>query len=175
MAQGDIRTFNTAKKFSEDIIHELIKNHDIAMIKSKLGAVNSEEASKMNPQMRVLNRFNAMKDRIVFLQTLITESRPTILINGTDTQRDYIKEAKEQLIICEDEFEEQSEELLVIQEGKKPELTKKFKLLGRYLDEIYEQLQQILSKNNLIFFGDDSQFLEDEELKERIKKEVLRA
>ena len=68
-----IRTFNSAKKFAEDVLHPLISNHTNAKLTTRLGAVSNIEASKISPNHRITRRYNALKERIILQQTLINE------------------------------------------------------------------------------------------------------
>ena len=169
-----IRTFNAAKKFADEVLHPLIKSHSDAKIRSKLGANTDEESMKFHPNMRVVKRFNAMKERITILQTLLTEVEPTVRLNKRKSEILLLTELSKQLSTLEDNYEDRGDELLIDGDEmleKRPTLTPLFKKMGQYLDKIYVQLQRIMTKNKLLFFGDDNEYLENEDLMERIKSE----
>ena len=173
---SSIRTFNSAKKFAEEILHPLMDGHKNAKLKTRMGAVNDEEASKVSSSQRMINRFNAMKERVVLQQTLINEIEGTIRLNGVKCEIDLIEEIKEQLQDCEDNFEEKSDEILefqMVNGNRKPIVTNLFKKLGIFLDSTYVHLQRLMTKNKLLFYSDDDEYLEDQELKEKIKRENL--
>ena len=74
----------------------------------------------------------------------------------------------------EDNFEEKLDEILTfkLERGvKRPHLSSMFKEIGYFLDETYVQVQRLMTKNKLLFYSDDDEFLEDQELKEKIKIE----
>lgn len=171
---SSIRTFNSAKKFAEEVLHPLIKSHNEAKIRSRLGGVTDEEAIRISPEMRVAKRFNAMKERIIILQSLITEVIPTVILNGRKSEIRLIEELTKQLSLLEDAYDERTEEL--IEENEKGHTLKPlFKEMGQYLDKIYIQLQRTMTKNKLLFFGDDNEYLDNEQLMERIKSENRKA
>ena len=173
MDRTSIKTFNSAKKFAEEVLHPLIKSHTEAKLRSRLGAISDEEAMKIHPNMRVIKRYNAMKERIVIQQTLLTEVEPTVRLNGRITEIELIEELSKQLSLLEDSYDERGDELMeenATGDGR-PLLTPLFKKMGQYLDKLYVQLQRIMTKNKLLFFGDDNEFLDNEDLMARIKAE----
>lgn len=171
MENSGIRTFNPAKKFAEEVLHPLIKNHSDAKIVSRLGAVNDKEAMMISPKIRMVARFNAMKERIILQQTLINEIEATVLLNERKSENAMITELKKQLGILERNYEERSDEILVISSTQIPELSPLFREISNYLDKTYVQIQRIMTKNKLLFFGEENEFLENEALMERIKSE----
>jgi len=173
MEKTSIRTFNSAKKFAEEVLHPLIKSHTEAKIRSRLGAINDEEALKIPTKMRVIKRFNALKERIIILQTLLTEVEPTIRLNSRKVEIELVETLSEELSKIEDSYDENSEDILEVEDSENsiPRLTPLFKELGQYLDSIYVQIQRIMTKNKLLFFGDDNEFLDEEDIMERIKIE----
>ena len=174
MERSSIKTFNSAKKFAEEVLHPLIKSHSDAKIRSRLGAVSDEDAIRLGANVRVVKRFNAMKERIILLQTLLTEVEPTVRLNGRKSEIELIIELSKQLSNLEDNYDSKTDELL--EDGNdilenKPILTQLFKKMGQYLDKIYVQLQRIMTKNKLLFFGDDNEYLDKDDLMEKIKEE----
>ena len=178
MGRENIRTFNSAKKFAEEILHPLMTEHKDAKVRSRLGAISDEEAMKLPKSVRVIKRYNALKERIILQQTLLTEVEATVRLNGRKSEVEMIEELTNQLSILEDSYNERSSDL-IIEYGDKlnrpPELTPLFKEMGQYLDKIYVQLQRIMTKNKLLFFGEDNEFLDNEDLMERIKSENRQA
>lgn len=167
-----IRTFNSAKKFAEEVLHPLIEDHKNAKIITRLGAINEEEGSKLTSDQRVIKRFNGLKSRIIFQQTLINEIEATVRLNGVKCEIELIEELKNQLNDCENNYEERSEDILefgLINGVRKPILTNLFKKLGIFLDSTYVHIQRLMTKNKLLFYSDNDDYLEDQELKEKIK------
>ncbi len=174
MDRSDIKTFNSAKKFAEEILHPLMTDHKNAKLRSRLGAISDNEASLLSPKVRVIKRFNALKERIIYQQALLTEVEPTVRLNGRKCEIDLIKDLSKQLSILEDNYEDRSSELLIEYSDKLnrvPELTPLFKQMSEYLDKTYVHLQRIMTKNKLLFYGGDDEFMDNDELMERIKTE----
>lgn len=172
--RSSIRTYNSAKKFAEEVLHPLIKSHTEAKIKTRLGALTDEEAIKIPPSVRVVKRFNALKERIIILQTLLNEIEPTVRLNTRKTEIELVQILSEELSDIEDNYEEHGEEIMIPGDhslGLKPHLTNLFKEINVYLDKIYVQIQKIMTKNRLLFFGDDNEFIDNEDLIEIIKEE----
>ena len=51
----------------------------------------------------------------------------------------------------------------------------KFEIINSYLDKLYIQIQKIMTQNKLLFTGNNDEFMEDQDLKERIKRDNLLA
>jgi len=89
-----------------------------------------------------------------------------------------LEKIKEILEEMEDNFDDKKEEIMEIVgigTNKKPKLTKLFKKINRYLDTMYVQIQQIMTKNKLLFTSDNDEWLQDSELKEKIKSDNLKS
>jgi len=174
MDRANIKTFNSAKKFAEEILHPLMIAHKDAKLISRLGAISAKEAMLLTPRVRVANRFNALKERIIYQQSLLTEVDPTVKGNGRKSEIKIMEELTKQLSLLEDSYDERSSEIMIEYNDKLkriPELTPLFKQMGEYLDKTYVQLQKIMTKNKLLFFGGDDEFMDNEELMEKIKME----
>lgn len=171
---SNIRTFNSAKKFAEEILHPLIREHTNAKLKTRLGAVSIEEANKLSFNQRVMNRLNSLKERIVLQQTLINEIEATIRLNKVKCEIELIESITKELDILELNFDDKADSIMEIKSFKgvqKPVLTPLFRKLGQFLDKTYVQIQRLMTKNKLLFYSDDDEYLEDQELKEKIKSD----
>lgn len=170
---SEIRTWNSARKFAEEILHPLIMAHTYAKIRTRLGANSDEDAMKLPPGVRIIKRFNALKERIIYQQALITEVQPTVELNGRESEIELLTTLYKQLSQLEDYYDQRPRDFMLEDEfgEREPALTSLFKETNEYLDKTYIQLQRIMTKNKLLFFGDDMEFLDDEDLMERIKEE----
>ena len=168
----NIRTFNSAKRFAEEVLHPLMKQHTEAKIKTRLGAIDEEHACKMSSNLRIVKRFNALKERVIIQQTLATEIKATVILNKVTSDLEFLEEIEKQLFNIEENINKRSEEILYFkkQRGKqKPILTELFNEIGNFIDNTYVQIQRLMTKNKLLFYSDDDEYLEDQELKEKIK------
>ena len=174
MDRSSLNTFNSAKKFAEEILHELMLKHDNARIVSMIGAGSIEESIKLRPLIRIMNKFNAMKERIVFQQTLVINVLPIVRLNNNKTERKILEEILDNLYNLEEDYENKSDKVLIEGDEKLktlPKLTLLFVEIRRNLDRYYMILCKIMHKNKLIFSGNDDEFADNEDLMERIKSE----
>lgn len=169
-----IRTFNSAKRFAEEVLHPLIKQNTEAKIKTRLGAVTEEQASRMSPNLRVVKRFNALKERITIQQTLATEIKATVILNKVKSDLEFLEEIENQLSNVEENINKEKEQIIYFKR-QKPILTELFHKIGTFLDNTYVQIQRLMTKNKLLFYTDEDEYLEDQELKEKIKTDNRRA
>lgn len=175
---ADIKVFNSAKLFSEHVVFPLIKSHSEAKLITRLGAISIAEANKIFPNQRIINRYNATKERVILQQTLINEIESTILINGVQVEIEMLDSIKTNLNMIEEQFDERKEEIMVfenIKGVKTPILTKMFSEINRYLDSTYVQITKLMTKNKLLFVSASDDYIEDQELKEKIKADNLKA
>jgi len=173
---AEIRTFNSAKLFVETVIHPLIKNHSDSKIVTRLGALSVKEADEISPGQRTINRYNATKERIIFQQTLINEIEATVTINDTKSEIEMLKKLKQNLDELENQFDEHGDQIMVFEHttnGKRPALQPIFGKINKFLDSLYVQIQKIMTKNKLLFTSDNEDYLEDQELKEKIKRDNI--
>lgn len=173
-----ISTYNSAKKFADELIHPLMISQCNSKIISRLGAISILEANKLSPDQRIICRYNATKERIILQQTLIIEIESTVRINDTEIEIQLLEKLKTNLDNLEQNFEDRKDEIMeinVIQGVRRPILTPMFSNINKYLDAIYVQIQRIMTKNKLLFTSGNDEYLEDQELKEKIKADNLRA
>ena len=169
---ADIRTFNSAKKFAEEILHPLMRQHTEAKIKTRLGAINEEQANKIGPNMRVVRRFNALKERVAIQQTLATEIKATVILNKVKSDLELLETVEDQLKNVEENINRCPDDIMYFKRemgNSKPFLTELFHETGVFLDDTYVQIQYIMTKNKLLFVSDTDEYLEDQEIKEKIK------
>lgn len=175
---SQIKTFNSAKKFAEEVLHPLIKSHSEAKLTTRLGAISITEANSFSPAQRTIGRYNATKERVILQQTLINEIEATVLINGVKSENELLEKIKKNLELIETNFDSRKDEIMefiTINGTKSPKLLSKFNEINKFLDKMYVQVQRVMTKNKLLFTSDNEDFLEDQELKEKIKTDNLRA
>lgn len=174
----NIRTFNAAKKFADEVLHPLIKNHSEAKLRTKLGDITINDAGKLSRNQRIFNRFNALKERMALQQVLLSEVEGTITLKGSIAEIQLITELNKQLDNIETNIKNNSNDIILedyIDGMIQPVLTDLFYKVNSFLDNIYINLQQLMTKNNLLFSGDDDDFMDDQDLKEIIKIENRRS
>ena len=150
---AEIKTFNSAKRFAEEVIHPLIKSHSEAKLTTRLGSISIAEANKILPNQRIINRYNAAKERVILQQTLINEIEATVLINGVEVEIEMLNSIKDNLNLLENQFDERKEEIMIfenIRGIKTPIFTELFSKINKYLDSTYVQVQKIMTKNKLL-------------------------
>lgn len=175
---NQIKTFNSGKLYAEEVLHPLLKKHSDARNATKLGAISIEEANKLTHNLRMIGRFNALKERSTYQQTLINEISATVSINGSKEETDMLKNISKNLDRIDENYENSKDDILVnehINGEDKLSLTNEFNKINSYLDKLYIQIQRIMTKNKLLFTGDNNDFLDDQDLKEKIKRDNLMA
>ena len=85
---------------------------------------------------------------------------------------------RDQLRDIEENMHKKGDEILLFERKRgheKPTLTILFNEIDSFLDMTYVQIQRLMTKNKLLFYSDDEEYLEDQELKEKIKLDNRRA
>lgn len=175
---GDIKTFNSAKLYAEQVLHPLIKNHSESKITTRLGAISIAEANNLSTNQRIVNRYNAGKERVILLQTLVNEIEATVRINNVKAEINMLTAIKKELDNVELNFENRKDDIIenqTIRGVRTPTLTILFSKINIYLDSTYVQIQKIMTKNKLLFTSENDDWLQDSELKEKIKSDNIKS
>lgn len=174
----EIKTFNPGKRYSEDVLLYLIKSHSTAGLVVSFGAPSIEEAKQYSSGQRIVNRFNGLKERCCLQISLVNEINGTVEISGSKEEKIILSLILENLNNLKENIEEKKDELLdfeIVHGIKKPYLTKKFNEVNKYLDELYSKISSLMTKNKLLFVSSNDDFLDDQELKEKIKADNLKS
>jgi len=174
METRSIKTYNTAKKFADEILYPLLNSDKEATITFSLGAKTTQEAEEIPPEKRMIRRFNSLKERITVQQTLIVQIEAIIRLRNKKNEVILINRLSNRL----DEMEEiynSKPNLLIVEKmsGNKKSylLTDLSKRMNKYLNKTSSKIQWLMTKNKLLFVDEGDEFLDNEKLMDRIKAE----
>lgn len=171
---SNIKTFNPAKKFAEEVLHPLIVDEAQGRKKCIFGAYTVDLAHTLRSNSRVLNRFDGLKERITAQEGLINESLATVRTNKRKKEILELKKIQTYLYKLRKYCRDRSDEILVVSDDRgkqKVELTFKHDEIIEKLDRTNERIQFIMIKNNLLFFGEKDQILKDKDIRRKIVEE----
>lgn len=171
---SNIKTFNPAKKFAEEVLHPLIVDEAQGRKKCIFGAYTVDVAHTLNNNVRVLNRFEGLKERITAQEGLINESLATVRTNKRKKEILLLRKIQKYLYKLRKYCRDKREEILYVSNfagREKAELTNKHDEIIEKLDRTNEKIQFIMIKNNLLFFGEKDQILKDKDIRRKIVEE----
>lgn len=170
-----LKTFNTAKKFAEDIIFPLMFDFKKFQRQANFGADKLEDALIMSEEVRTINRFNGLKGMADTAYDLLQAISSTIKLKGN-------KEENIQLQLLLSTLEKTK---LLFYEHKERFFNSEYKgmklvetLDRNYFDKImkiinvcYINTEILMTKNKILFSDASDEFRSDAEIMDEIKKE----
>ena len=172
-----LKTFNTAKKFAEEIVFPLMKAYQTFKRMADFGCEDLNEAKFLDPDIRDIERFNglkAMNDTVSGLLTVITS---TVSIKGNKLENEKLKELKETCENLSDVFYNQRSdffrETIINGVGKEVINREFFNKIKKIIDVCYINTETLMTKNKLLFADSADEFTSDEELKRNIRDEYM--
>jgi len=173
----NIKTFNTAKKYSDEILFSMMSKYQSYQRQSDFGCENLEDSTMLNNEIRDIQRYNGLKAMNDILLSLLTTISSTIILKGN-------KEETEQLELLIKQLEKIK---LLFYDNKSLFFNSKYDSSGikEELDRIYfEKVKKIvqtcyinteilMTRNKLLFSDASDEFKSDEETKEEIMKRYI--
>lgn len=171
----DIRSFNVAKRFAEDILFPLMKEYRRGERMVNLGADSPEEASTLPREIREINRFNGLKIMVTSTESLIDAISSTIMMHNNKEEIEKKDEIIGQIEKIIELFYTEKERFF----EETYENKKRIEVINRkYFNEIrkkirvhYVNVEVLMTRNKLLFSDSKDEFASDAEIMEEIKRE----
>lgn len=197
MGEGEVRTFNSAKKESDEITFPLIQGHIQALQQARTGKLTNKEVSDMTKEERMINRVKALHVIISLQKDIIQIARPytkTKAIAEWEKRnrnsrnkkpipfdedindhnklldlRKFLGHLDQMIIEANNDNKVENDLLIKIQRNGRDELelTKNFSNIFEELEDTYEEIYMILITHKIASAGIN----EDEELEDKQKEE----
>lgn len=173
----DIKTFNQAKKFIEEIVHPIMVDFEKFKRMSNYGAVSIEEAGLLNEEIRDINRINGAKGMCETCLDLIDIISSVVILKGNKEEISMLNNLSNKLDTIKELFYENKENFYT----KEYKGTSIIETINRkYFEDIRKLIvicktnTDILQhKNKLLFSDSKDEFASDEEIKEQIMKDFV--
>jgi hypothetical protein len=172
-----LKTFNTAKKFAEDILFPLMHDYKRFQRQANFGSENLNEAAEMTEEIRDIQRFNGLKAMVETCQSLLLAISSTVY-----SKRNKLEIIElEKLIALTDRLKVlfyDNKNLFFIttfNNTKHIEMIEReyFEKIKRVIDVCYINAEVLMTKNKILFADSGDEYLSDDEIKELIKNEYV--
>jgi len=171
----DIRTFNQAKKYAEEILFPMMENYQKFMRQSDFGTENLEDAKMYSEEIREIERFNGLKGSVDVLFNLINTIRSTVILKNNKEEKEMINTIIGTLEKAKILFYNHKERFFVqtYRNGRNIEIIDReyFEKVKKIIITCYVNTEILLTKNKLLFSDTKDDFQSDEEIMESIKRE----
>lgn len=171
----NIRTFNIAKRYSDEILFKLVDLYHKYQNQSDFGAETLQESILINDELREIQRFNGLKAMNDVLDSLLTTITSTIVLKGNKHEKEQLDKLKERVNKNKKLFYENKSDFFISSYslGKMKEQLDRdyFEQIKHIIKVCYSNTEILMTKNKLLFSDASDEFKEDAEIMEEIKKE----
>lgn len=175
--ESQLKTFNTAKKFAEEVLFPLMFDFKKFQRQANFGSHVLEEALDVSEEIREIQRFNGLKAMGETCHDLLYSISSTVKLKGN---KEEVKKLDE-LIIFTDKikltFYEYKGRFFkqVYKDAKLIEVLDRsyFEKMKDIIDVVYVNTEILMTRNKLLFADSNDEFKSDAELMDQIKKEYM--
>ena len=93
----NLKTFNSAKLYSEQVLFPMLENYQKFMRQSDWGVDNLNDSSLLPEEIRNVERFNGLKGSVDVLFNLINTIRSTVILKNNKEEFNKMNEVIETL------------------------------------------------------------------------------
>ncbi len=173
----NLRTFNTAKKYAEEILFPIMHDYQKYQRQSDFGCANLDDSIMLPEEIREIERFNGLKAMNDTLYSLATTITSTIRMKKNKVeleQLNLIISTLEKLKII---FYDHKERFFTMQikSSKSVEVLDRiyFEQIKKIISICYANTEMLMTKNKLLFSDQQDDYLVDKEIMEQIKQEYV--
>lgn len=174
---SELKVFNTAKKFAEEILFPIMADFRKYQRQANFGSTDLNTSLTLTEEIRDIQRFNGLKGMAETTQMLYSSISSTVLTNNRKEEVKKMLEMHELLnkfirlfYDYRELFFVQKVENGVIRESLNRDF---FESVKRGIEAIYINAEILMNKNRLLGIDSKDDFLTDDEIKEAIKKEYV--
>jgi len=175
--ETNLRTFNTAKKFSEEILFPLMEDCKKYQRMMDFGSSTIEDATSMPEDIREINRYNGAKCYGETTLSLLNAIKSTVILHNNKEEIIMTKEIDDTLEKLKYIFYDDKDKFFI----KVFRGTKEVEVLDRrYFEKIkkiiitcYINVEILMTRNKLLFADSKDEFATDEDIREQIMKEYI--
>jgi hypothetical protein len=175
--ETNLKTFNTAKKFSDEILFPLMFEFKKSQRQSNYGHENLSLALEVPEEIRDIQRFNGLKAMNDTCADLLNAISSTVRLKNNKVevkQLDEIINTVEQLRVI---FHEQKNRFFTntVRNMHQVETINRdyFEIVREIINTCYINTEILMTRNKLLFADSGDDYMSDEEIKEQIMKEYV--
>lgn len=173
----NVKVFNTAKLFVEEILFKFMKDYFMFQRQAEFGDEDLRKAIELSEEIREIQRFNGLKGMAVTTNNFIQAVLPTVISKGNKQEliklNELLKITKDTITFIysnkEKFFDTSYSNGLAIESLNRI----CFQQIKDIIESCYNNNGVIMNRNKLLFDSSADEFLTDDEIKDAIKKEYI--
>lgn len=173
----DIKVFNTAKKFAEDILFPLMYDFKKFQRQANFGSTILNDAMEISEEVREIQRYNGLKGMAETVNDLLYAISSTVKVKGNKEENKKLVELIITTSQIKDIFYNNKDRFFnVIYKDMRTaeELNREyFDKIKEIINICYVNAEVLMTKNKILFADANDEYLADDEIKEMIRKEYI--
>jgi len=173
----NLRVFNTAKKFAEEILFPIMESYQKFKRQSDFGSENMNDARLLSEEIKDIERYNGLKAMCDTVGSLLTAISSTVRLKGNKQENTEMQD----LIIHIEKIKYifyNSKQKFFISTYKGSEIVdtldrEYFEKIKKIVDVCYINTEILMTRNKLLFADAKEDYMDDEEIKESIRQEYV--
>lgn len=174
---NNLNVFNTAKKFSEELLFPIMINYQKFKRQSDFGSENLDNAKLLNDEIKDIERYNGLKGMNDSVGALFNAISSTVRLKGNLKEVAKLNEIKEIVDKVKNLFYKKRERFFItVTRGLEIKETLDrdyFEAVKDIIDANYINTEILMTRNKLLFSDAKDEYLSDEEIREEIRKEYV--
>jgi hypothetical protein len=175
--RSQAKTFNTAKKYAEEILFPKMDSFQRYQRQADFGAPELEDSILLSEEIRDIQRFNGLKAMNDVLYNLLINISSTVEVNNSRVQVEQVAKLLNASKSMKEIFNNRKEMFFYSTYDGTKEIERLDRLtFERYkdtVDKMYINCEILMTKNKLLFAEVRDEFLTDEENLRNIKNEYV--
>jgi hypothetical protein len=175
--ETNLRVFNTAKKFSEEILFPLMEQYQAYQCQSDFGTAKLQDSIILDEEIRDIERYNGLKAMADVCLNLALAIKSTVNLKNNKEEMKQLEITLTCLESIKNLFYEKKD--LFFTTGyrgtRQVEIIKRnyFEQIKKIIQVCYVNTEILMTRNKLLFADSSDDYKNDEELMEAIKKEYI--
>jgi len=173
----NLRVFNTAKRYAEEILFPIMETYQRMKRKSDFGCENIDEAILLSEEIRDIERYNGLKGMVDTIGSLLTSITSTVRLKGNLMEIKQLESIKEKIVRIKAIFHEHRERFFnsSYKESSMIDVLNReyFEKIKEIIETCYINVEILMTRNKLLFADSKDDYATDEEIKESILQEYV--
>lgn len=172
-----LRTFNTAKKYAEEILFPKMDYFQKYQRQAEFGGATLEEALEVSKEIRDIQRFNGLKAMNDVLYDLLLNISSTVRLKKNNFEISLLNRMLMNCKKIKTLFNNEKENFFILAYSHSGEIEKLnweyFNSIKEHIEKMYINCEILMTKNKLLFAETRDEFLDDKTIIENIKEEYI--
>lgn len=175
--ETNLRVFNTAKKFSEEILFPLMEQYQAYQRQSDFGSKELGDSIILTEDLRDIERYNGLKAMADVVLNLAIAIKSTVMLKGNKEEINQLNNTMDVLQDVKGLFYRYKGQFFIntFQGADRVERLNRdyFEKVKKIIQVCYVNAEILMTRNKLLFADAADEYKTDEEIMDQIKKEYV--